>query len=86
MPVSFIRLFKTLRVESLTLFLIFLLIFFRDFSSALVNGSRAGMGYPSASNVLFSSSVRINMPVEPFCIENRRHSETPTINFISHFQ
>lgn len=50
-----------------TLFLIFLLIFFSDFSSALVRGSRLGMGYPSAKRVLFSSSVSDNIPVVPFC-------------------
>lgn len=50
-----------------TLFLIFLLIFFNDFSSALVSGKRVGTGYPSANNVLFSSSVNTSVPVDPFC-------------------
>uniref|UniRef100_A0A2M3ZU83 Putative secreted peptide n=1 Tax=Anopheles braziliensis TaxID=58242 RepID=A0A2M3ZU83_9DIPT len=48
------------------LFLIFLRIFLSDFSSALVSGSRVGMGYPSARRVRFSSSVRMSVPVEPF--------------------
>lgn len=59
---------KNEQLESLmqTLFLIFRRIFLSDFSSAFVSGSRCGMGYPSASNVRFSSSVRIKSPVEPF--------------------
>lgn len=51
----------------LTLFFIFRRIFFNDFSSALVNGNLVGTGYPSAISVLFSSSVRTKVPVEPFC-------------------
>lgn len=49
-----------------TLFLIFLLIFFKDFSSAFVRGSLVGIGYPSANRVRFSSSVSVSAPVEPF--------------------
>ena len=47
------------------LFLILRRIFFKDFSSALVRGSRVGMGYPSANRVRFSSSVSNNIPVDP---------------------
>lgn len=50
-----------------TLFLIFLRIFLRDFSSDLVSGRRVGTGYPSAMSVRFSSSVSDSEPVEPFC-------------------
>lgn len=64
-------LFRTLHVMSrllsvITLFLIFLRIFFSDFSSALVSGNLVGMGYPSANRVRFSSSVSIRAPVDPF--------------------
>ncbi len=50
-----------------TLFLIFLRIFFSDFSSALLNGNRWGTGYPSEISVRFSSSVKWRIPVAPFC-------------------
>lgn len=57
--------FSTL--ENLTLFLIFLRTFFKDFSSCFVSGNFVGTGYPSAINVRFSSSVNVNTPVDPFC-------------------
>lgn len=51
------------------LFLIFLRIFLRDFSSAFESGNRVGIGYPSAIRVRFSSSVNIKLPVDPFGCE-----------------
>lgn len=54
-------------LENLTLFLIFLRTFFKDFSSCFVSGNFVGTGYPSAINVRFSSSVNVNTPVDPFC-------------------
>lgn len=51
-----------------TLFLIFRRTLFSAFSSLLVRGSLFGTGYPSATRVLFSSSVSMRGP-EPcsFC-------------------
>ena len=59
-PSYFVRALEN--IISLTLFLIFLLIFFRDFSSALVRGNFDGIGYPSDIRVFFSSSVKIKTP------------------------
>ena len=56
---------------SFTLFLIFLLIFFSDFSSAFVRGNFAGIGYPSDMRVFFSSSVRIKTPHPSVCKRRR---------------
>ena len=61
-PFLFRQGFRKYIIIILTLFLIFLLIFFRDFSSALVRGNFDGIGYPSDIRVFFSSSVKIKTP------------------------
>ena len=70
--IQFVRLsWESKKPNILTLFLIFLRIFFRDFSSAFVRGNLAGIGYPSDMRVFFSSSVRIKTPHPSVCKRRR---------------